>query len=272
MASNVAKVDQMHPQTDRLDQALHRLVQPEVLSYDMPLAIGQEGRDLFCTLLREIDETILPRQILLECQPHGTVRLSVSNRRLAKIELDHDIAAVQIPSFEGTAEMAKQFAQKLKELFASAKTARLLRPVRLPAHTTHNMSCSIRLLAEAAELTDWRTHLDQTSAAFLDVVNAVAVATWCLGSDDADADETGTADEVELLKEFYRNYQSGQQKRSAQRSFNPNEAQCLLVPLSHARTVVLTTIQRRTSLAMVPSDQIRLLTQAWRGTTTDIKT
>ncbi len=265
MATQVAKAEIIPKGRPALDRALKRLARPERLIYGAPIMAGTGKHDLLCAVLREIDETILPREIIIECQVFGTMRLSVSNRRLAAIRFDHDIDETPMVQAEDSQDMAQQFAQILTQAFETSQEARILRPRRLPAGTSFNMSCSCQSLADAAGIADFRLLPVVEEVGFLDAVQGVAKAFVKTNADLTNYATTGSQGEVELLQEFHRNFQTGQSARGHARRLNLDEPQCLMVPLANARTIVLTVDVEGHALALVPNEETPRLTQAWHA-------
>ncbi|WP_338550464.1 hypothetical protein [Roseovarius phycicola] len=265
MATQVAKAEIIPKERPALDRALKRLARPERLIYGAPIMAGTGKHDLLCAVLREIDETILPREIIIECQVFGTMRLSVSNRRLAAIRFDHDVDQTPMVEAEDSQDMAKQFAQILTQAFDTSKEARIVRPRRLPPGTSFNMSCSCQSLADAAGIEDFRLAPAVEEARFDDVIQGVARALVKTNGDLASYATTGSQGEVDLLKEFHSNFQNGHSARGHARRLNLDEPQCLMVPLANARTIVLTVGEEGHMLALVPNEDTPRLTQAWHA-------
>ncbi len=265
MANPVAKADRIAYERPGIDRVLMRLASPERLVYGAPLAAGVAEGDLFCAVLREIDETILPRELIVESQMFGTIRLSVSNRRLSAIRFDHDTDQSPMVEAENSQEMAEQFAEILMQAFAVSEEARILRPRRMPPGTVFNMSCSAESLAEAAGILDFRVGAMDEIAGFTETVQKMALAYAEGDRDTVILSATGKQDDIDLLDTFFRNFQAGQANGPKTRRFNPDEPRCLMVPLVDARTVVLALRQTGHQLAVVPNESTATLIQAWHA-------
>lgn len=269
MAANVAKTDQ-HSQSERTDlgQALSRLTVSDPLIYGRPIAATSGGAELLSVVLREIDETMLPREILVESQSFGTMRLSVSNRRLAAIAFDHDVETVTRAVPENTGEMARQFADTLLSTLSGCKDARILRPRRLAVDSHFNMSCSAQSLADAAGLADVsvpKVSTPKAPADFFGAVQSVASAVLKTGPAQVNFTCKGASQDVDLLREFYRNFRENQAEWNQKQRFNGQDAHCLIVPLSLSRMILLASNEQGHALAIVPRSLCAKLTSAWHA-------
>lgn len=241
------------------DRMLRRFARPERPRYGVGIGPGEDGLDPLREVLREIDETMLPRRIALACRPGGEVRLVVSNRRLLSIETAGGPVAAK---GETPAEAVRHFARVLLDCMKGCKKAVLQPPERLGAFDSPDISCSAALLAEAAGLEGWGGDEAAPDGDFFGAAREAALAWLDAGQDMAvsasGGPEDGTGRLMQVLDSIARS-RAGARKPQ----FGTRAPQCACIPLGGAETLFVATERERCFLALVPDTHMAGLAETW---------
>ncbi|CUH99539.1 hypothetical protein [Leisingera aquaemixtae] len=147
MTSPARQLPGAKPAPDALHQALRQLAQPvqALTAQAQRAAAGQEP--LLPALLREIGETVLPREITLCIGQTPAAVLTAAHRRLAGLSLGGTAEAGAAP--EDPAAAARLFAARLRRLEAQAASAGITFRRRPCAAPQGAGSCTAAQLQEA---------------------------------------------------------------------------------------------------------------------------
>lgn len=244
-------------ETSRLGDLLHRLAlagsmpsdQPEASANDDPASVALR------LILREIDETVLPRHLTVFDGDHPMARLVVSNRRLLALEYDQDTASEPPSDSEAAARL---FARQLRKLTSRARSLGLRATGRASDIGIAGVSCSAQRLAQAAGLSETEGGTNQLDA-FLDHVKPFSHG-WARTGEDADS-KGGDADlSFQLAELIASGY--GQPRPVGVAPLRP---ECAVLPLPEEVSLVMATEGRRRLLAVIPTVSSPEIMSFWAG-------
>ncbi len=265
MAMVPADISTTHQDDSGLARLLHRFALQQSLSYGVPIKPDSDGRNVLRVLLEEVDETMLPRQLTLNCQPAGIVRVLASNRRMSGIEIVGSPKADQSAAPTGPAELANHYASTLSQIFAHCSEVTLLPPERIENLQSSDCSCSAQLVAEAARLDCFTSDNTQSFDGFFSALKDVAEAWVEFGSDHAQSGAGGPPEHVDHLSTTFRKFRELASLPSGKTKFRSSAPEFICAPLTDNDALIACSRQKGWFLAIVPADQIEELSTQWHS-------
>lgn len=237
----------------KLRQALARLTEPAGAGP----AAGQES--LSAAVLREISETVLPRQLTLVIGQQPAASLTLAQRRLAGFSLA--AAADSSPAAEDPAAAAQLFAARLRRLEAAAEAqGRGFRFRRRPCAAPQGAgSCSARML-EAALSAAGHGPLDRFRAQAAD-----QAAAWLYCPRGSGSAETAGPAPLLAQLEAVRSALTARAARPASARVPVPKPDCLLLPVSPQQHILAASDGGALLLLALPPAAARAQAAAWSG-------
>ena len=254
--------DRPNPNSDRneLETLIKRYARKERPRYGITIDPGPEGDTALRELLLEIDQTMLPRRIFVQCPPHQGLTLFVSNRRLFAIQ-KHGQGVAEVP--QSPKEAARVFASLLRGA-AQESTALVLQEPQALAHFDDvGMSVSTALLADVLGIGDEPSSAEgvpEDFKAIRDAAKASLIAKPCLSFTQT----RGAEAEIAQLQSFWCEYVTQSGLEPTRRRIKHHCRDCFVVPVSRdTHLVVATTDEELWCLALVPRQLVQKLTAGW---------
>ena len=215
------------PPAANLNGAIARL-QTNAADLRAERALQQQSPDArLDTILREIDETVLPRQIILHAGGSVYATLTAANRRLSAIEHADGRTAASNPSF------AKALAMSLK--LASKEVSHITSTAATVSSDGTETQCSVpqlrKALAHSTQPADLNTLKEKL------VSKAIAHLTWQAG---ADAQYTGDPNWQAFLKNQMPKLTAVLKPEDENPSPNNTAVKGCAIPLSAQNVLVIT--------------------------------
>ncbi|MCA0869801.1 hypothetical protein LCL97_03090 [Seohaeicola saemankumensis] len=206
-------------------------------------------------ILREIDETVLPRYLTVYDSDRPLARLVVSNRRLFALECE-GTAATEAPSDPPAA--ARVFVKGLRNLATTATALRIRTSGRALEIGHSGVSCSASHLAAAAGLSENGGDADRLDA-FVDQVKP-----FCHGWARCGLQDTETGGDAELADHLIGLSETGYGlARSARVA--PSRPECAILPLPEEVSLVVAADGRRRLIAVIPTETAPDVLSVWAG-------
>ncbi len=206
-------------------------------------------------ILREIDETVLPRYLTVYDSDRPLARLVVSNRRLFALECEGNVAT-EVPSDPPAA--ARVFVQGLRNLAATATILRIRTSGRALEIGHSGVSCSASHLAAAAGLSENGGDADRLDA-FVDQVKP-----FCHGWTRCGAQDNRTGGDSELADHLIGLSETGYGLTKSSR-VAPARPECAVVPLPEDVSLVVAADGRRRLIAVIPTETASEVLSVWAG-------
>ncbi|OUS36579.1 hypothetical protein A9Q94_08825 [Rhodobacterales bacterium 56_14_T64] len=216
-----------------------------------------EGRaDLMHSLLREIDETILPRQLTLYFDQRAVAELTVSHRRLLSL----DLSGVSSPAGNQTS-IAQIYAQRLRQLVLSNKGAGF-RITRQPCEiSAESESCSARLLMETLT-----TQQDQGRLRSLMSSIGTDAEAWVFqDGSTAKTESFGPDDQIQRLTDLANSDAVARQKRRPTPQVPDQAPSCMVLTMSPNMRVIVACDRNEILLLTLSVQNLDAALQAWRS-------
>lgn len=216
-----------------------------------------EGRaDLLHSLLREIDETILPRQLTLHFDQQVVAELTVSHRRLLSL----DLTGVSSPVGNQTS-ITQIYAQRLRQLVLSNKGTGF-RITRQPCEIgAESESCSAKLLMDTLATQQGQGRL----RSFMSTVETDAEA-WVFQDDSSKkTDSFGPDDQIQRLTDLANSDAAARQKRRPTPRVPDQAPSCTVLTISPDKRVIVACDRNEILLLTLPSQNLDTAMQAWRS-------
>lgn len=212
--------------------------------------------NLLHSLLREIDETILPRQLTLYFDQQLVAELTVSHRRLLSFNLTATPASASDRS-----SVAQTYAQQMRQLVASYNGAGF-RITRQPCDIgIESESCSAKLLVDTLAAQQDQSQLQ----GFLSLAAPSALA-WMVQDNNAETtDCSGPEDLIQRLTGLANSSAAARQKRSATLRVPDQTATCMVLTMSPEVRVVLAVHQSEVLLIALPTRNLDTALHEWRS-------
>lgn len=245
-------------QGSRLARVVARMAEPDVA---LPVSRQRRAGDpdrLLITVLREIDETVLPRQITLNVDENASVRLSVANRRLIAVETADGGNAAQDEPGDPLAA-ARIFTKRLRAVLDGAQRIEFVHARRGDAGGRDAISCSAQSLAKAAGVPLGILGAAAGLDDYLGALKPIALA-WLFsaapGAEDADF---GEPDDLAALRAFRDRTRADQKARIQAAS-----PACTVLPLPDGRVLIAATTLGQDLIALAPSTHLKQIVSAWQ--------
>jgi len=239
-----------------LKQALARFAtDASCLSVEKKDALAGRA-DLLHSLLREIDETILPRRLTLYFDHQVVAELTVSHRRLLSL----DLTGASSPAGNQTS-IAQIYAQRLRQLVLS-NTGTGFRITRQPCETgIESESCSAKLLMDTLAAQQDQSHL----RGFLSLVGHDAEAWIFLDSSAGQTDSSGPDALIQRLSGLAGSDAAARQRRNPTVRVPDQAPSCMVLRMSPEMRVIIAWHQSEVLLVALPAQTLDNAMQAWRG-------
>lgn len=214
-------------------------------------------------VLREIDETVLPRRIVVQSGRRVVARLLVSQRRLFAVRIEEKPGDTTGPEPGDPAQAARMFAARLQKALHGISDMRMTVARSNFEPGTDRVGCSVAGLAFAMGV-----RIGQARATDLEALRRVVIAradAWLhqrndTGQPEADGDIALIA-ELHLMaaEATARAVQSG-----ARRRIGANAPSCTLFPVAAGKVALSAQADADLLLAILPEAEIQPLIAAWQ--------
>ncbi|MEM7075808.1 MAG: hypothetical protein AAF484_12025 [Pseudomonadota bacterium] len=173
-----------------VSETVQRLLESEPLHLgrDIPLKSNDFG---LAILLREIDETVLPRILVFRCFPAGDLRLCVSNRRLFAVAEPGENVHLDSGQTSDPETAARTFVYKVRRVLGECESINAQPSIRLTQDFTLSVSCSAKLLAKVADDDDGFNDLACIDSALLSLLEKSKSACKSKVLDDGSVETSG---------------------------------------------------------------------------------
>ncbi|MCB1395653.1 MAG: hypothetical protein KDJ98_06675 [Rhodobacteraceae bacterium] len=243
----------------RLAHVIERLAAESPALARTRRARAGDGESLLVMLLREIDETVLPRRIVLLSQAGEVAQLAAANRRLTALRTGGRLASPQGADAGDPAAAARFYAMRLQALLD--RPGRMaMRVDRKPiAADPDTVSCSARSLAASIGLALGPSAGSGEARDFLRAIEAMTLAWLYVGGKAGEERHRGPGDLVAGLQAF-----RGQARKAATASIRAVRPDCLVLPIPDGRALLRATAGDEQVLAVLPPDAVNPVMTTWQ--------
>lgn len=245
---------------DPLRQALERLASEDAGALRSTEAKAAGFTELIDQIAREVDETVLPRNLVLLDGDEELAMLTISNRRLVAVRSAKDHGAKNPSDAADAAEAAKEFLEKIHAISEEAGPIRLRLKGRVEGFSVNEMSCSASDLMAAAREHAQKSRLD----VFLADVRKQAEAWVFRPVVGADVKQDGPDELCEALATLEREFDqitANQGEALRRTSMKPN---CTFIPYTQDRRFCVAVDGESALFAVVAEPGASALMNAWR--------
>ncbi|NIZ61523.1 hypothetical protein DL239_11090 [Sedimentitalea sp. CY04] len=217
-----------------------------------------EGRaNLLHSLLIEIDETMLPRQLTLFFGQDAVAKLRVGHRRLLSLELTNDTGNTHPVD---AISPAQTYAQQLQQLSAMYQNTGFHITRRACETGIETQSCSATQIADClVPQAPQGSRLSQVLAS----VSALAEAWVLLGEDSAQLGSSGPETLTDKLTELARADKAAKAKSGRALRMPEMIPSFMLLTISGDTKVIMSWDQTETLLIALPAQQVPAANAAW---------
>jgi hypothetical protein len=214
-------------------------------------------------LLTEMDETVLPRQLELICDTGAKLVLTVSNRRLLSVsDASESIRAATDPE-----DFAGRAMARLRAMLEHANSVTLdVARGTTPEAAASRISCSVRLLADAAGLAVFRQHGGAGAGGFIETTKALAHAWLQFDASRCDPQSDGPDHLIGPLEAVARHLQDGGVPFLPESQFRLQRSNCLLLPMDDDWTLVVAVADSTRLMALIPAQEQQVILENWQKT------
>lgn len=243
----------------RLTHVVERLAEESAALARTRRARASDGESLLVMLLREIDETVLPRRIVLASDTGEVARMAVSNRRLTALWIEGEAnPAGSEPTDPASA--ARHYAHRLQTLLDRRKQLVLRVDRGTPPENPDGLSCSARSLAACIGL----SLVPATGGSgemrdFLRAAEGFTLAWLYVGGKSGEDRHRGPETLVAGLRAF-----RVLDQKAAMASIRATRPRCLILPLPDGRALLRATAGTEQVLSLLPGDATPAAMVAWK--------
>ena len=239
-----------------LDALLAKFAAPIETTAHKSTTLPNEPGDRLNVLLREIDETVLPRRLTIKQDQSGVAYLDISNRRLVGISCDDKTG---VDKSEAQSDSSYCAAALLSLVQSSAELAFDV-GYRPSAYEDTGISCSYAMLKEALGLGGGDTPLAQIERAIAKTANAILCWTH--------EDPVGVFNGEDAWQSTLQQGRDalGAQKAATERVAHLSEGdlRCLVMPFSETDAIVLAKQDGNGLAAVMSTEQALDVLSKWR--------
>lgn len=244
----------------RLRAVLERLVGYDAAAGNGRPAGPADGAGALAALLREIDETVLARELALTAATGGVARLAISNRRLVSLRIDGDPDPDDPPPDPYSA--ARHYVRLLRQFLKDAVTvefalARIGFDPDLPG-----ARCSARNLADTAALPLAGDGDAARIGAFAGAIAPLAVA-WSLEPGAAAVETSGDESDLACLAAVADTLADPGSRQAT--SWGGADPICVLLPSAPGSRTLVASAGPARFLALLPEQHMRETLTAWNA-------
>ncbi|GHF56976.1 hypothetical protein GCM10017056_30520 [Seohaeicola zhoushanensis] len=243
----------------RLAHVIERLVEESPALARTRRARAADGDSMLVMLLREIDETVLPRRIVLVVDGREVAQMAVSNRRLSGLQIVGERKGTPGSEPGDPTSAARVYAHRLQALFDRPGRMRLRVDRKMPPADPDGLSCSARNLAACIGLSLTPSAGTGDLRDFLRGIETLMLAWMTVAGKTGEEHHRGP----EALIAGLRAFREVEQK-SSMASIRAARPRCLLLPLPDGRTVLRATVGSDQVLAVLTRDAAAPAMDAWR--------
>ena len=248
------------PDGSRLARVVIRMADETVeLPKSRKVRQGDPDR-LMVTVLREIDESVLPRDIRVSTDNGDELHLLVSNRRLISVKA----SGASIPSDQASPgdpdEAARIYLDRLKSVLGSARKIELTHKRCPDLRDSDSVSCSAQSLARAAGLSVGILGGSPGLRDFLKSLESLATAWLYLPGKAAESQSNGDPALINGLSAFLD--QTRPKENKAQ--IAARKPDCTVLPLPNGSLLISATTLGQHLLALVPESNLNAVITAWQ--------
>lgn len=222
---------------------------------------GNDAKSFFISILREIDETILPRKIKVLTNKNQVAYLFVGNRRLLQVIVPGEKTNTD-SQLEGD---VSKVASRLIELFTDANKAVVHSKRTEEADTKSNSGHSIPSLASAASIDLTAEKNADTFEVFSSTLMSLAVAWISLGPLGHIESQNGDQTKIQHLDALFKSGLADIEAQLARTLKSPEHPGCIILGSDKNDGFIL--VYARSSdagiLAMLPAHNMVLIQPAW---------
>lgn len=253
-----------HNGSSRLRNVINRFVEvTHTLAGDWTIdASGID--DLILTLLREIDETMLPREFSITTDTGMAARLLVSNRRLICLDIDNTPDTSDEPAPADPEAAATLYARQLQDVFQKSRKIRVRLSGRETAAIATNISCTAQCLAESFGLPLSRQAAPGKLDAFINSVEPLAWAWMRVMSGQQDQNASGPDHMVALLKALVQRRADKAKHQSQPAQIAPTRPRCEVVQVNDKLSMVQVIEHDERALFLVDVAQVADVAEHWQ--------
>lgn len=203
MASTHERAGPGEDELDALRAAVIELASSKTTRYAELVEIDGHVDYALAIVLGEINQTVLPRLITLECHPVGTVRLKVTHRRLFEFQAS-DNKVTSACDYSGDLDtFARDFVAAMRSTFSRSQTLCIEPPLAINDVGDTSMSCSTQLLRDIAAVHEPPKTYDSLVVDYIGWLKSISNA-WRLRSlSEEGVEEHGSADDLRFLESLH---------------------------------------------------------------------
>ncbi|MEX0338381.1 MAG: hypothetical protein AB3N11_05000 [Arenibacterium sp.] len=240
----------------RLRQVIARAAEARARAPDQLVSRKGDPDRLLVSLLREVDETVLPRMITLENDKGARARLAVSNRRLCAVEIPgHPDAGGSVPNDK----VAQVFVARLRGFLDGCEQIKMSRKRSIGAEGEDGASCSALKLARSGGIPLSQLGYAAGLNGFLQAV-APTARTWLyLPARGKEPQQGGATEFLPVLSAFHEEARALRKGQIA--DARPH---CTVLDLNDALILVRAQAGGDALLALAPASAKLAIMSAWQ--------
>lgn len=227
----------------RLNDVLHRFATPPDRLARKRGTLPDDPRSRLKALLREIDETMLPRRIELHVDGKRLAHLSVCNRRLASVE-----TAAKPAQMPQGGSITSDFAERLVGIATTRGTLTCASARQPDQQQAAEFSCSVGRLRAILGLDEQLCEIGRLT----EITRPIAIARMSWAGEPAQRDFSGDKTWRPLLKDHARRFRSHAGGRKFDRRPGAGQAEGIAIPLSAEHLLMVACLADRGIAAILP--------------------
>jgi hypothetical protein len=238
----------------QLLRVIARAAEARLCAPDRLTARAGEPDRLLVSLLREVDETVLPRVLELETDSGAQARLAVSNRRLCSVGVSGEAEEIAGPE-----DAAQVFLSRLRRFLGNSQWVKVRRHRSIGAEGEEAASCSALHLARCGGIPLAQLGYAAGLDGLLQAVSAMALTWLYLLGRGREAQHGGDAADLAVLSAFN---EAARAMRKGQIA-NPRP-HCTVLDVSGARILLRAQAGGETLVMLASAQDKQAIMAAWQ--------
>ncbi len=227
----------------RLDDVLRRFATTSDRLAENGGTLPDDPRLRLKTLLREIDETVLPRRIDVHANGKRLAHLSVYSRRLASVEI-----AAKSGSTPQGGNVASDFAEMLFEITGTRGTLTYVSKRQSERQQATEFTCSVATLRALLGSDDQICDI----ARLTEITGPIAIAQMSWAGESGQEAFSGDATWHKLLEDHARRFRSHARSKKFDRYSGAGQAEGMAIPVTAEQIILIACLTDRGIAAIVP--------------------
>ncbi len=225
---------------------------------------SQNIDSLMLAIFREIDETVLPREITLSTDANVEVRLLTANRRLLSLETDENSEQPDQTETSDTENVAQVYANRLHSVIKRSGEIHIQSTARELVSSSNRKSCSADSLAASVGLLLRAAEQSENISEFFLGVEKLALASVRYRKKSRQTDKRGNDSLTDLLMTIVERSYSNARQLGPSAGITAAKPFCSVFHLTESMSVIVAHDRNEKAFFVMPPNKVSVAMALWQ--------